>query len=415
MSDKTDERCPKCGAAKNDHMSLPGGTMYYCGTNSLDDGKTVEIISSDCYHAQVHQRDRQLAAREEELRCAWSLGRYREEAIRQIPDLGEDEDYKEAVARIVRERDEATRRADEAQRDTLRAAVEHYASACRRRPEEIASMACIADAVEDLLSRHPEPPAEPKKADFSYADLVSMLEDVVSELDLSEAALLEHGPHGTNPARLVRMVLDQKDKIIRCLKAGMVDVSEPPAEAALREDLLEAQGVFKGAHGLRGLAECEAFWRDMPYETRLEYGPGIADYLHRDVLRAAVNALDAMAAATARLEAVRGAYDELPDELALAGWDDFVEFISAVEAALAPAPTIPWESVKAERAARERLASAREPWNIIATEWANNGLRQVDYEHDDELRSHVEALDECLGWDAPAPTDDAPTDERTET
>lgn len=51
-----------------------------------------------------------------------------------------------------------------------------------------------------------------------------MLEDVVNELDLSDAAIQEHGPLGTPPAVLVRLVLDQKDKAIQMLKAGMREI-----------------------------------------------------------------------------------------------------------------------------------------------------------------------------------------------
>lgn len=67
-------------------------------------------------------------------------------------------------------------------------------------------------------------------------------------------------------------------------------------------------GIFKGEHGLRGLAECDAFWEHQHYSTRLYYGDGVADYLHRDVLRAAVRALDGSNAAVhARAErAARG-------------------------------------------------------------------------------------------------------------
>jgi len=52
--------------------------------------------------------------------------------------------------------------------------------------------------------------------------LEQMLFDVVDELDLSDEALAEHGPRGTSPAELVRLVLRQKDLEIRCLRAGMV-------------------------------------------------------------------------------------------------------------------------------------------------------------------------------------------------
>ena len=58
------------------------------------------------------------------------------------------------------------------------------------------------------------------------------------------------------------------------------------------EKALEAAGVFKGAEGLRAFAEADEFWSRQPYETRLYYGEGVFDYLHRSVLRAAVRVLD---------------------------------------------------------------------------------------------------------------------------
>ncbi|MBI4695516.1 MAG: hypothetical protein HY749_15980 [Gammaproteobacteria bacterium] len=58
------------------------------------------------------------------------------------------------------------------------------------------------------------------------------------------------------------------------------------------ENLLTDTGVFKGAHGLEGLLKAQDFWNKQPYETRLYYGDGICDYLHRDVLSAAVRLLD---------------------------------------------------------------------------------------------------------------------------
>jgi len=51
--------------------------------------------------------------------------------------------------------------------------------------------------------------------------LEQMLEDVVNVLDLSDIAINEHGQIGTEPAELVRLVLEQKDKEITMLKAGM--------------------------------------------------------------------------------------------------------------------------------------------------------------------------------------------------
>lgn len=55
--------------------------------------------------------------------------------------------------------------------------------------------------------------------------------------------------------------------------------------------------VFKGADGLRKLADATEFWEHQPYGTRLYFGDGIADYLHRDVLRAAVAYLSRQSAA----------------------------------------------------------------------------------------------------------------------
>ena len=55
---------------------------------------------------------------------------------------------------------------------------------------------------------------------WSKPELEQMLEDVVNELDLSDSALARHGPLGTPPAELVRLVLQEKDKTIRMLESG---------------------------------------------------------------------------------------------------------------------------------------------------------------------------------------------------
>jgi hypothetical protein len=60
------------------------------------------------------------------------------------------------------------------------------------------------------------------------------------------------------------------------------------------EKVLIRNGVFKGAHGLEGLLNASSFWVTQPYGTRLYYGDGAMDYLHIDVLRAAVEALRAV-------------------------------------------------------------------------------------------------------------------------
>ena len=58
------------------------------------------------------------------------------------------------------------------------------------------------------------------------------------------------------------------------------------------ENKLTEAGIFKGAEGLRGLAENNAFWDLQEYGTRLYYGTGSTEYLHRDVLRTALKILD---------------------------------------------------------------------------------------------------------------------------
>jgi hypothetical protein len=59
---------------------------------------------------------------------------------------------------------------------------------------------------------------------WTKKEMRSMLEDVVTVLDLSDSMIEKHGPLGTPPAELVRLVLEQKDKEIAMLKAGMVKI-----------------------------------------------------------------------------------------------------------------------------------------------------------------------------------------------
>lgn len=47
----------------------------------------------------------------------------------------------------------------------------------------------------------------------------NMLEDVVNELDLSDVAIEKHGPLGTPPAELLKLVLAEKDRAISVLTA----------------------------------------------------------------------------------------------------------------------------------------------------------------------------------------------------
>lgn len=50
---------------------------------------------------------------------------------------------------------------------------------------------------------------------YTKQQLESMLEDVVNELNLSEAMIEKHGQEGTASAELVRLVLQQKDTEIK--------------------------------------------------------------------------------------------------------------------------------------------------------------------------------------------------------
>jgi hypothetical protein len=62
----------------------------------------------------------------------------------------------------------------------------------------------------------------------------SLLEDVVNELDVSEIAIEKHGPLGTEPAELVRLVLVEKDLKIAALKSGMTDTADLAYRMELR-------------------------------------------------------------------------------------------------------------------------------------------------------------------------------------
>ena len=59
---------------------------------------------------------------------------------------------------------------------------------------------------------------------WSKAELENMLEDVVNELDLSDWSIYKHGPNGTPPAELVRLVLKEKNEKIRMLEKGFVNI-----------------------------------------------------------------------------------------------------------------------------------------------------------------------------------------------
>lgn len=76
---------------------------------------------------------------------------------------------------------------------------------------------------------------------------------------------------------------------VRRLRSAKPQAAEPSSDELHRK--LAAAGVFKGFEGLEGLLNKQEFWDDQSYGTRLYYGSGITEYLHRDVLRQAVNIL----------------------------------------------------------------------------------------------------------------------------
>jgi hypothetical protein len=82
------------------------------------------------------------------------------------------------------------------------------------------------------------------------------------------------------------------------------------AQAGEVGELLTNNGAFKGAHGIEGLLSADAFWEQQPYGTRLYYGDGIADYLHRGVLRSAATLLQQQEAELAALRGVPVAVSE---------------------------------------------------------------------------------------------------------
>lgn len=59
---------------------------------------------------------------------------------------------------------------------------------------------------------------------WTKPELENMLEDVVNELDLSDGMIEKHGPLGTAPAELVRLIIDRKDLEIRALKQGFKSI-----------------------------------------------------------------------------------------------------------------------------------------------------------------------------------------------
>jgi len=63
-------------------------------------------------------------------------------------------------------------------------------------------------------------------------ELENMLEDVVNELELADGMIEKFGQHGTPPAEMVRVILEEKDRKIQLLNLGFIspaNVQNPDA------------------------------------------------------------------------------------------------------------------------------------------------------------------------------------------
>jgi hypothetical protein len=104
---------------------------------------------------------------------------------------------------------------------------------------------------------------------WTKEQLEDMLEDVVNELNLSAPEIVKQGQDGTPPAKLVRMVLDQKDAIIRNLwKARSPHwrklITKEGGDANVKDIVTE----YLKANGFDGLCnpeiECQCWLKNGP-------------------------------------------------------------------------------------------------------------------------------------------------------
>ena len=80
------------------------------------------------------------------------------------------------------------------------------------------------------MGRSPSRERGERMSQWNKEQLENMLEDVVNELGLSESAIGKHGPLGTPPAELVKLVLAEKDRQIKMLKQGFESPTPPDPE-----------------------------------------------------------------------------------------------------------------------------------------------------------------------------------------
>jgi len=120
--------------------------------------------------------------------------------------------------------------------EKLKEAIEDKVCESTRRETVYANDVIMIAHVFEIIDSLAQP-VEPKSRFYkkNIDDLVNLLEDVVNALDLSECAFEEHGQMGTEPAELVKLVLDQKDRTIAMLKAGMKEIKAQPVEPPVND------------------------------------------------------------------------------------------------------------------------------------------------------------------------------------
>jgi hypothetical protein len=88
------------------------------------------------------------------------------------------------------------------------------------------------------------------------------------------------------------LVRNQTGEYLRAGTPVQVLPTVPIAPVTSVQEALSVNGVFLGQNGLKGLADADSFWEDRPYGTRLYYGDGAMDYLHRDVLHSVIKLIE---------------------------------------------------------------------------------------------------------------------------
>lgn len=101
---------------------------------------------------------------------------------------------------------------------------------------------------------------------WNKEELENMLEDVINVLELSEMVIDEHAALGTPPAELVRLVLGKKDRVIRNLRAGMVNAAAQAEAESLRLEVKELRECL--AEILRWDGSGEVFDAFKVYDAR---------------------------------------------------------------------------------------------------------------------------------------------------